>query len=76
MECFPWLARAPQMEADERSTICTASLLPFHRRMVQELTDADGVCVMAAGQLQLLAQQAAYGQSLLSSLPLMLFLCP
>ena len=26
-------------------------LLTFHRRMVQELIEADGLCVMAAGEL-------------------------
>ena len=25
------------------------ALLPFHRRMVQELIDNDGLCVMASG---------------------------
>jgi hypothetical protein len=27
-----------------------ASLLPFHRRMVEELVAEDGLCVMSAGQ--------------------------
>ena len=37
----------------------STGLLPFHRRMVQELTEADGICVMAAGGPGLLAACSA-----------------
>ena len=42
-----------QTEEEQSGQQDSTSLLPFHRRMVQELTDADGICVMAAGALVL-----------------------